>query len=93
MKAINTPTGLIYASDFMYLKSVGEWLSNPTAELLAENGYKEVIYQEADEDGIAETETEIIILQKRPEIIEPEISELDLLREQNLIVQEILANE
>jgi len=42
MKAKQTSTGIKYASNYMYIESIGAWVTNPTDKMLADDGYIDV---------------------------------------------------
>lgn len=61
MKAKLQNNTLVYATNF---EKIGkDWVSNPTNEMLASEGFKEVFYEEVDEvlQPYGETETNIIV--------------------------------
>ena len=75
MKAKLINNQLQYATNF---EKIGDnWVSNPTAEMMASEGFKDAVYQEVDiiTQPYSETDTEVIIYVQKPEIDKPEENE------------------
>lgn len=66
MKAKLINNVLEYPTEFMFIKSEGNWVSNPTDEQLSKDGYKEVIEEYDDISEIIFVENNINIIRKIP---------------------------